>query len=110
MDGRAVGFIQSYNAVESHGDGWWLDEHDPGVYGIDQFIADAADLGRGIGSAMVAAFVRTLFENRAVTRVQTDPSPVNLRAIRAYEKAGFRAAREIKTPDGAALVMYCERE
>jgi aminoglycoside 6'-N-acetyltransferase Ib len=108
-DGQAVGFIQSYNAAESHADGWWLDEHDPGVYGIDQFLASASDLGQGIGTAMVAEFVRMLFEDAAVTRVQTDPAPANARAIRAYEKVGFRRAGEVETPDGTALLMYCER-
>jgi aminoglycoside 6'-N-acetyltransferase len=34
-----------------------------------------------------------------------DPNPGNPRAIRAYEKAGFRRAREVDTPDGRALLM-----
>jgi RimJ/RimL family protein N-acetyltransferase len=44
-----------------------------------------------------------------VTRIQVDPKPDNPRAIRCYEKAGFRAVREIDTPDGRALLMYCNR-
>jgi RimJ/RimL family protein N-acetyltransferase len=109
LDGRPIGFIQSYVAAETHDDGWWLDEHDPGVWGIDQFIADPALLGQGLGTAMVRAFVARLFTNPVVTRVQTDPSPANARAIRCYEKAGFRAVGEIDTPDGRALLMYCDR-
>jgi aminoglycoside 6'-N-acetyltransferase len=35
----------------------------------------------------------------------TDPDPSNLRAVRAYEKAGFRKDREVDTPDGRALIM-----
>ena len=31
-----IGFIQSYTPAEFHNEGWWLDEHDPGVRGIDQ--------------------------------------------------------------------------
>ncbi len=108
-DGEDLGFIQSYQPVAFHGEGWWLDEHDPGVRGIDQFLADAQRLGQGLGSAMVRAFVAKLFEDPSVTRVQTDPSPDNGRAIRAYEKAGFVAAGEVDTPDGRALLMYCER-
>jgi RimJ/RimL family protein N-acetyltransferase len=57
----------------------------------------------------VRAFLDRLFEDVSVTRIQTDPSPANGRAIRCYEKAGFRAAREVVTPDGAALLMYCDR-
>jgi RimJ/RimL family protein N-acetyltransferase len=44
-----------------------------------------------------------------VTRVQTDPAPHNARAIRCYEKAGFRPVREIVTPAGAALLMVMDR-
>ena len=106
-DDTPIGFIQSYVAMRS-GDGWWPDERDPGVRGIDQFLADPEMLGHGIGSAMVRAFVRRLLSDPAVTRIQTDPSPLNLRAIRAYEKAGFRAVGEVTTPDGPALLMLCE--
>lgn len=110
LDGEPIGYIQSYRPVDTHGDGWWLDEHDEGVRGIDQFLADSTQLGQGIGTAMVRAFVEKLFEDPRVTRIQTDPSPANGRAIRCYEKAGFRAVREIDTPDGAALLMYCDRK
>ena len=109
LDGAPAGYIQSYVAVASHADGWWLDERDPGVRGIDQFIADASLLGRGLGTVMVREFVARLFRDPAVTRVQTDPDPRNARAIRCYEKAGFRADRVVETPDGPALVMYLER-
>ena len=104
-----IGFIQSYVPVGWHHEGWWLDEHDTGVRGIDQFLADGERLGHGLGTAMVRAFVDHLFADPAVTRIQTDPAPANRRAIRCYSKAGFHAAREIETPDGRALLMYCDR-
>jgi RimJ/RimL family protein N-acetyltransferase len=107
-DGTPVGYIQSYVAMGS-GEGWWPDERDPGVRGIDQFLAHFDQLGRGLGTAMVQAFVQRLFTNPRVTRIQTDPSPENGRAIRCYEKAGFHTVREIDTPDGPALFMICDR-
>ncbi|MFN2636614.1 MAG: GNAT family N-acetyltransferase [Gemmatimonadaceae bacterium] len=107
--GTPVGFIQSYTPAGWHHEGWWLEEHDPGVRGIDQFVADAGRLGQGLGTRMVRSFVAQLFEDQSVTRVQTDPSPENRRAIRCYEKADFRAVKEIETPDGRALLMYCDR-
>jgi len=107
-DGAPIGYIQSYVAAGS-GDGWWPDERDPGARGIDQFLAHPEQLGRGLGTAVVRAFTELLFADPAVTRVQTDPSPENGRAIRCYEKAGFRAVGEVDTPDGRALLMIRER-
>jgi RimJ/RimL family protein N-acetyltransferase len=109
FDGIPSGYIQSYVAMGS-GDGWWEGEQDPGVRGIDQFLAHQEQLGQGRGTAMVRAFVQHLFADSTVTRIQTDPSPGNGRAIRCYEKAGFRATRVVATPDGPALFMLCERE
>lgn len=92
------------------GDGWWEDERDPGARGIDQFLAHADQLNRGLGSAMVRTFTDQLFTDPAVTRIQTDPSPRNARAIRCYTKAGLRALGEVLTPDGPALLMVRERD
>jgi AacA4 family aminoglycoside N(6')-acetyltransferase len=108
LDGRPIGYAQSYIAMGSGG-GWWEDETDPGVRGIDQFLAEAADLGKGLGTRMVKALVAQLFRDPLVTRIQTDPDPRNHRAIRCYEKAGFRAVRTITTPDGEALYMTQDR-
>jgi aminoglycoside 6'-N-acetyltransferase-1b len=105
---RAIGYAQSYVAMGS-GDGWWEDETDPGVRGIDQSLADAADLNQGLGTALVRALVGHLFADPAVTKIQTDPSPDNLRAIRCYEKAGFVRLGVISTPDGPALHMIRTR-
>jgi RimJ/RimL family protein N-acetyltransferase len=99
-----LGFIQCYTAMGS-GDGWWEEERDPGVRGVDQFLANAQQLGQGYGSAMVRKFVDAIFADAAVTKVQTDPSPDNERAIRAYRKAGFTDHSRIMTPDGPALLM-----
>lgn len=108
LGAEPIGFIQSYVARGSGG-GWWEDETDPGTRGIDQFIADEARLGRGIGSAMVDAFARRLFADPAVTKIQTDPSPDNERAIRCYRRAGFVERGRIVTPDGPALLMVRDR-
>jgi RimJ/RimL family protein N-acetyltransferase len=107
-DGAPIGYIQSYVAMGS-GEGWWPDEENPGVRGIDQFLAHPEQLGRGLGTTMVRAFVQLLFADPAVTRIQTDPSPRNRPAIRCYEKAGFHAVGEVDTPDGWALLMVCDR-
>ncbi|HHU4060173.1 TPA: AacA4 family aminoglycoside N(6')-acetyltransferase [Klebsiella pneumoniae] len=106
---RPIGYAQSYVAMGS-GDGWWEAEIDPGVRGIDQSLANADDLGKGLGTALVRALVSHLFSDPAVTKVQTDPAPHNHRAIRCYEKAGFTQQGLITTPDGPAMYMVQTRE
>jgi len=109
LDDEPIGFMQVY-VVQGSGDGWWEDETDAGARGIDQFLADAALLNQGLGTAMIKAFVDQLFQDTAVSKVQTDPSPKNARAIRCYRKVGFKDVGEVMTPDGPALLMRCERE
>jgi aminoglycoside 6'-N-acetyltransferase len=75
-----------------------------GTRGIDQFIGEAGMINRGHGSAFIRAFVGRLFAAGTVC-VMTDPDPTNTRAIRAYEKAGFRKDRSVQTPDGPLLLM-----
>ncbi len=105
---RPIGFIQSY-VVKGAGGGWWESETDQGARGIDQFLAEPADLGKGLGTAMIGAFVARLFDDPGVTVVQTDPDPANARAIRCYARAGFRPVGVVETPGGPALLMRCRR-
>jgi len=103
-----IGYAQSYVALGSGG-GWWGEETDPGVRGIDQSLADPALLGKGLGTKLVTALVELLFSDPEVTRIQTDPAPDNRRAIRCYEKVGFRQIKTIVTPDGPAVYMLRDR-
>ena len=73
------------------------EETDPGVRGIDQSLANASQLGKGLGTKLVRALVELLFNDPEVTKIQTDPSPSNLRAIRCYEKAGFERQGTVTT-------------
>ena len=109
LGAEPIGYAQSYVAMGSGG-GWWEEETDPGVRGIDQSLANAEQLGRGLGTRMVRALVELLFADPSVTKIQTDPDPRNLRAIRCYEKAGFVRQKVIATPDGPALYMTQTRQ
>ena len=71
---------------------------------IDQFIGEVDMVGRGHGSSFIRAFVDDLLL-KGIPRILTDPAPDNERAIRAYEKAGFRREHMVETPGGAALLM-----
>jgi GNAT superfamily N-acetyltransferase len=102
VDGRLAGYAQSYEACRVGG-GWWPNEA-PGVHGVDLLLAEAGDLGRGLGPAVLVALAAELQE-RGARELIADPSPANPRSLRAFEKAGFRRHGEIATPHGPAVVM-----
>jgi len=101
-DGRPFGYVQTCDLAS------WPDpafaDQPPGTRGIDQFIGEAEMLGKGHGASFVRAFADRLL-GAGAPRVMTDPDPANGRAVRAYEKAGFRRVRLLDTLDGRALLM-----
>jgi aminoglycoside 6'-N-acetyltransferase len=98
---RPFGYLQCYRIGDWHAG---FGAQPDGTRGIDQFIAEPGMVGRGHGSAFIRQFIEGLLD-RGTPRIVIDPSPTNPRAIRAYEKAGFRHVHEIDTPDGRALLM-----
>ena len=100
-DGQEFAYLQCYNL--SAWDSGFGSQPD-GTRGLDQFIGEAGMLGCGHGSAFVRAFADGLLVS-GTPRVVTDPDPANTRAIKAYERAGFRRDRVVETPDGPALLM-----
>jgi RimJ/RimL family protein N-acetyltransferase len=57
--------------------------------GIDLFLGREAR-GRGLGPDAIRTLARYLFEERGHHRLTIDPAAANDRAIRAYERVGFR--------------------
>jgi aminoglycoside 6'-N-acetyltransferase len=101
-DDRPFAYLQCYNPPAWSNNG--LGTHPLGTRGIDQFIGEPDMVDRGHGSALIRSFVDGLLKT-GTPRVVTDPDPENIRAVRAYEKAGFQKARLVNTPDGRALLM-----
>jgi aminoglycoside 6'-N-acetyltransferase len=99
------GYLQCYDPDVWPENG--LGDHPRGTRGIDQFIGEQDMVDRGHGSAFIRTFIDRLLAAGA-PRVITDPDPANGRAIRAYEKAGFRRQHLVDTPDGTALLMVCD--
>ena len=104
LDGRDVGLIQRF-LIE-----WYPDyaaeleavcELRPGAASIDYFVGERDLVGRGVGTAMIAAFVERLWADYPqATSVLVAVHADNVASWRALEKAGFRrvAAGEM-TPD-----------
>ena len=79
VDGALAGSIQA------------SEENDPDYRhaGIDIFMS-APFQGRGLGTDTVRTVARWLFDERGHHRLTIDPAAANARAIRTYEKVGFR--------------------
>lgn len=105
LDGRDFAYAQDYRPHD------WADHPfaylPPGARGIDQYIGEPDLVGRGHGPAFVRRHCERLFAAGAPA-IGTDPHPDNERAIRAYEKAGFRiASAPLDTIWGRAVLMEC---
>ena len=103
-DARPIGYLQCYDP-HAEPDHPFADQP-PGTRGIDQLIGEADMIDRGHGAALTRAFVERLFAAGA-PRAVTDPDTANRRAVRAYEKAGFRGERVVDTAWGRTLLMVC---
>ncbi len=89
---RPIGYIQYYPVSESEGAEFGLETAEKG-YGVDLFIGEPELWGRGIGTRALSALVGYLFGELGSSRVFIDPQASNQRAIRSYEKCGFRKIR-----------------
>lgn len=103
-DNRPFGYLQCYS-LTAWNTGFGLQPE--GTRGIDQFIGESDMISHGHGSAFIRAFVDEQLRN-GLPRIVTDPDPLNSRAVRAYEKAGFVRDQMVDTPDGPALLMVRE--
>lgn len=107
LQGRPIAYLQSYDPHME--DDHPYQDQPTGTLGIDLTIGVSDLVGIGHGSAIVRQFADALFEEGA-PRLIIDPHPDNARAIRAYEKAGFRAFDTRTTIYGHALMMALDAE
>ncbi len=73
---------------------------------MDLFIAEEDLLNKGYGTQIVQKFSDRLLADKA-KKVLIDPSADNKRAIRCYEKAGFKQVRIAH--DGTAECLILEK-
>jgi aminoglycoside 6'-N-acetyltransferase len=109
VDDEPVGYIQYWFVGHHQNATWvadhpWLAELPSDAVGVDLSIGDSKKLGRGLGSAALRAFAEDLFRQGHRTIV-IDPDPTNTRAVRAYEKAGFKAIPHLLGGTGDTLIM-----
>ena len=76
----------------------------PGTRGLDTFIGDPDLIGQGHGSAYLRQRARALLSAGAPA-LAIDPDPLNVRARRAYENAGFEGSMPMETDFGPIVLM-----
>ncbi|MEO0635580.1 MAG: GNAT family N-acetyltransferase [Pseudomonadota bacterium] len=104
LDKAFLGYVQvwipnwdpSYQQEEP-----WQAEMPEGSRGVDITLASRA---LGHGAKIVRAFAQKLFAE-GVVRLTIDPDAHNHRAIRAYEKAGFRSFDESYKQSHSVVLM-----
>lgn len=110
LDGLPVGYIQYWHVgihqtAEGAKDNLWLMELPAASIGIDLSIGEASLLSRGIGSTVLRAFVRRL-RSEGYSSIIIDPDPQNVRAVRAYRKAGFVPVPHLVGRTDGAMIMH----
>ena len=87
---QSIGYAQMYQLDEKLLRKYKYQNYDDTVFAIDQFIGEPEYCNHGIGSTFLKIITRYLKTYKKANIVLLDPRKNNLRAIRAYEKAGFK--------------------
>ena len=109
IDDTAAGYIQMWRIADNLVEPWlteapWLTALPVRAIGVDIALADATAPSPGLGPAALKLFVADL-RRRGFDHIIIDPDPENLRAVRAYQKAGFLPVPELVGCDGGSLIM-----
>jgi RimJ/RimL family protein N-acetyltransferase len=89
---KPIGYFQHYLAAD-------------GSIGIDQFIGEEDYLNLGIGTKAIRIFVEMIMREQDPASIILDPSPENKRAIRCYEKVGFKYYETKEGEEGVLAYM-----
>jgi RimJ/RimL family protein N-acetyltransferase len=109
VDGEPTGYIQYWFIGHHQNETWiadhpWLAELPSDAIGVDLTIGEEHLLSRGVGSDVLRLFTERLVADGHRTII-IDPDPTNDRAVRAYEKAGYRAIPRLLGRTGDTLIM-----
>ena len=112
LDGEPVGYIQVWFIDHHQNAEWirdnpWLEELPSDSVGVDLSIGDEGRLSKGIGSAALHEFV-TVLRGQGHHTIIIDPDPANVRAVRAYKKAGFQPISALlgRTGDDVLIMQH----
>lgn len=87
---RPIGYGQIYQLRGEQLRAYDVPDSGDVIFAMDQFIGEPEYWNRGIGTSFLRLMASWLKTNKGADRILLDPRKNNFRAIRAYEKAGFR--------------------
>lgn len=115
VNGANIAYLQYYPLNEKERQTYRLSLKER-IYGMDQFIGDATYWNKGYGTMLIKKLVTRLLDD-GVEKIVMDPLASNKRAIRCYEKCGFKIVKHLpdhmmhegEKQDGL-LMLYVEKE
>lgn len=90
-----IGYVQVYDMIDEFYDSYHYDKSDEIVYCMDQFIGEPDYWNKGIGTRFMGMILEYLVTEKNANAVILDPHQNNPRAVRMYEKAGFKIIKEL---------------
>ena len=106
-DGRPIGVVGDIDPAREATHYWG--ECEAGLRAFDIWIGAAADRGRGLGAEMMRQALARAFADPQVKAVIIDPLASNVRALRFYERIGFRPVERRRFGQDDCLVMRYDR-
>jgi aminoglycoside 6'-N-acetyltransferase len=91
LDSAPIGWCQWYRWADYPAQGEVVGAHD-GEIGIDYAIGDPAQVGRGVGTELIAALVALIRRRYPGAGILADPDAANSASRRVLEKNGFQLA------------------
>jgi aminoglycoside 6'-N-acetyltransferase len=90
---QAIGYIQFYVIGDEERTEYGYQDDEALIYGMDQFIGEAGCWNQGIGTALVRSMRDYVIKHQQASKIVMDPQAWNSRALRVYEKCGFKKKR-----------------
>ncbi len=94
-DSIPIGYGQIYKMYDELYANYSYPKSNNIVYGMDQFIGEIEYWNKGIGTKYIKMIVEYLRKEKSADVVILDPHKDNMRAIKCYEKSGFKIIKEL---------------
>jgi len=108
VNGEEIGYIQYYNAYDfPREQGYEIEGLPQNMASLDVFIGEEDYFGKGLGPTIMKQFLKEKVDP-FYDACFVDPDTINVQAIRAYEKAGFKKVKTVK--EGTITWMVREKQ